>query len=138
MTIYPLEDLPARLVAKIKIDGWGHWIWTGFIGQDGYGRTSHELAFGQRYRSNGKKCGGRVMSSHRVVYELFKGRILEGLQIDHRCEVKLCCNPDHLQAVTRSVNILRAIHGQDYIPAVTATQLSLDDILKQPQQIELL
>ena len=137
MTIYRLEDLPARLVAKIKIDGWGCWLWTGSTFKNGYGQTTHELAFDPSYR-NGRPNGGRRTSSHRAVYELFKGRIPEGLQIDHRCEVKLCCNPDHLEAVTRSVNLLRAYRGQNYIPANTGTQLSLDDILKQPQQIELL
>ena len=137
MTIYRPEDLPARLAKHIQIDGWGCWLWTGASHQNGYGQTRHELAFDQGYK-NGKKNGGRTTSSHRVVYELFKGRIPEGLQIDHRCEVKLCCNPDHLQAVTRSVNMLRAIHGQNYIPANTGTQLSLDEILSQAQQIKLL
>ena len=78
------------------------------------------------------------MASHRVVYELLVGLIPDGLVIDHRCEVKLCCNPDHLEAVTSSVNMLRAFRGQNYIPANTGTQLSFDEILKQPRQIELL
>ena len=133
---YRVEDLPARLADKIQIDGWGHWIWTGDIYQ-GYGRARHEVAFGHSYK-NGKKSGGRTTRSHRVVYELLVGPIPDGLQIDHRCEVKSCCNPDHLEAVTPSVNMLRASRGQNYIPANTGTQLSLDDILKQPQQIELL
>ena len=134
---YRVEDLPARLAKHIQIDGWGHWLWTGSVDVEGYGKTTHEIAFGPRYR-NGKTHGGRTTRSHRAVYEILKERIPEGFQIDHRCEVKSCCNPDHLEAVTRSVNILRAIHGQNYMPANTGTQLSLDDILKQPQQIELL
>ena len=137
MTIYRPEDLPARFAKHIQIDGWGCWLWTGFVQVNGYGSVRHEAAFDQGYE-NGKKHGGRKTSSHRAVYEILKERIPEGLQIDHRCEVKLCCNPDHLEAVTRSVNVLRAIHGQNYMPANTGTQLSLDDILKQPQQIELL
>ena len=136
MTYRP-EDLPARFADKVQIDGWGHWIWTGEIAETGYGRATHEVAFDPAYR-NGKKDGGRKTMSHRVVYELFKGRIPDGFQIDHRCEVKSCCNPDHLEAVTPSVNMLRAYRGQNYIPANTGTQLSPDDILKQPQQIELL
>ena len=134
---YRVEDLPARFADKIQIDGWGCWLWTGSTYPDGYGQTRHEAAFDQGYE-NGRRRGGRQTVSHRVVYELFKGRIPEGLQIDHRCEVKLCCNPDHLEAVTRSVNMLRASRGQNYILANTGTQLSLDEILSQPQQIELL
>ena len=133
---YRVEDLPARFANKIQIDGWGHWLWTGVVVK-GYGKTRHEIAFAP-WSLNGKPRGGRQMASHRVVYELLVGLIPDGLLIDHRCEVKLCCNPDHLEAVTRSVNGLRAFRGQNYIPANTGTQLSFDDIFKQPQQIELL
>lgn len=137
MTIYRVEDLPARLADKIQIDGNGCWIWTGFIGEAGYGQSRHDVAFAQRY-VNGRRRGGRTAAVHRVVYELLVGPIPDGLQIDHRCRVKLCCNPAHLEAVTRSVNNLRAHHGQNYIPATTGTQLSFDDLLSQHQQMELL
>ena len=133
---YRVEDLPARFADKIQIDGWGHWIWTGEINQ-GYGRARHEAAFDPAY-VNGRPGGGRTTAVHRVVYELLKERIPKGLHIDHRCGVKLCCNPDHLEAVTATVNMLRRSRGQNYIPANTGTQLSLDEILKQPQQINLL
>ena len=136
MTYRP-EDLPARLADKIKIDGWGCWLWTGSVLRTGYGMGRHEVAFDPYYK-NGRLKGGRWTVIHRIVYELLKEPIPDGLQIDHLCEVRSCCNPAHLEAVTQSVNILRAIHGRSYIPAATGTQLSLDDILKQPQQIELL
>ena len=137
MTIYRVEDLPARFADKIQINGNGCWIWTGSIGEAGYGQSTHDAAFAQKYK-NGRQRGGRWAYVHRIVYELLKEPIPDGLQIDHLCEVRSCCNPAHLEAVTQSVNILRAIHGRSYIPAATGTQLSLDDILKQPQQIELL
>ena len=133
MTYRP-EDLPARFADKIQIDGWGHWIWTGATSITGYGHFRHEKAFAR----DNDGIRGRSGYSHRIVYELFKGRIPKGFVIDHRCEVKLCCNPDHLEAVTHSVNHIRRCRGQNYIPANTGTQLSLDDLLKQPQQIELL
>ena len=136
MTYRP-EDLPARFVDKIKIDGNGCWIWTGHIGRTGYGKGRHDAAFAQEYL-NGRRNGGRKTVVHRVVYELLKEPIPDGLQIDHLCEVRSCCNPAHLEAVTRSVNILRAIHGRSYIPAITGTQLSFDDLLSQHQQMELL
>lgn len=46
--------------------------------------------------------------AHRWSYEFFYGPIEAGLHIDHLCEVKLCVNPVHLEAVTRSVNLSRA------------------------------
>ena len=136
MTYRP-EDLPARLADKIKIDGNGCWIWTGSVHRTGYGQGTHKVAFDPYYK-NGRQKGGRQTAVHRVVYERLVGPIPDGLQIDHLCEVRSCCNPAHLEAVTQSVNMLRAIYGRSYIPAATGTQLSLDDILKQPQQIELL
>lgn len=46
--------------------------------------------------------------AHRLAYEERYGEIPEGLQIDHLCRVRWCCNPDHLEAVTPRVNSLRS------------------------------
>ena len=134
---YRLEDLPARLAKKIKIDGKGCWLWTGRTTKNGYGLANHEVAF-DPYYLNGRLMGGRKTVSHRIVYEILVGPIPDGLQIDHLCRATSCCNPAHLEPVTASVNMFRRWHGSGYIPAATGTQLSLDELLKQPQQIELL
>jgi HNH endonuclease len=44
---------------------------------------------------------------HRVSYEMFVATIPDGLQIDHVCRNRICCNPIHLEAVTCLVNIRR-------------------------------
>jgi len=41
---------------------------------------------------------------HRAAYELAHGSIPAGLHLDHRCRNRLCCNPDHLEAVTQAEN----------------------------------
>jgi hypothetical protein len=46
--------------------------------------------------------------THRIAYELAHGPIPEGLEIDHLCRNRGCCNPDHLEAVTHHENTLRA------------------------------
>ncbi len=46
---------------------------------------------------------------HRVTYETFVGPIPEGLEIDHLCRNRLCCNPVHLEAVTRKENVRRGL-----------------------------
>ena len=74
----------------------------------------------------------RTEWAHRVSYELFRGPIPDGLQIDHLCRIRHCVNPDHLEAVTQRENILRGtspsakaaardacINGHPYTPENT-------------------
>lgn len=78
-----------------------------------------------RWSKNGKGYGyiRRLGSprpnrpAHRIMYELTRGPIPPGLEIDHLCRRRDCCNPWHLEAVTTRENILRgngacAIHAR--------------------------
>lgn len=67
-------------------------IWMGSLLNGGYGTLTYRT---KRYMA------------HRASYELNKGPIPEGLEIDHLCRVRSCINPNHLEAVTKSVNIRR-------------------------------
>lgn len=73
----------------------GCWEWTGTIAKNGYGI----LGVGGR--------GGKKVYAHRASYEIFSGKIPFGLEIDHLCRNRECVNPEHLEAVTRRINILR-------------------------------
>lgn len=42
---------------------------------------------------------------HRLVYENYKGKIPEGLQILHSCDNPRCCNPEHMSVGTAADNI---------------------------------
>lgn len=50
----------------------------------------------------------KVYLCHRLAYELLVGPIPAGLVIDHICENKPCCNPYHMEPVTRGENRRRA------------------------------
>lgn len=67
------------------------WVWTA-AKANGYGRM---------------QWNGRQQPTHRIAYELLVGPIPEGLEIDHLCRNRACCNPDHLEPVTSQVNMLR-------------------------------
>lgn len=82
------------------------WNWTGSISL-GYGK------FG--VNENGK---WKSVWTHRFSYEMFKGPIPENLHIDHLCRNRKCVNPDHLEAVTQKINLLRGVGS----PAVNAVK----------------
>jgi hypothetical protein len=69
----------------------GCWLWLGALCRDGYGQIR-----------------APQHSAHRAAYVAFKGDIPEGLEIDHKCRVRCCVNPDHLEPVTHRQNVERA------------------------------
>ena len=78
--------------ATVVPDENGCMIFTGATAGAGYGVVGKGPA------------GAGYYYVHRVSYEHHKGPIPEGLTIDHLCRVKLCVNPDHLEAVTQAEN----------------------------------
>lgn len=74
------------------------WIWTGA----GYGCSR---GYGRFQACLGSQ---KLVQAHRFAYELIRGRIPDGLQIDHLCRNRFCVNPDHLEAVTARVNVHRS------------------------------
>src|SRR5438105_3395615 len=49
-------------------------------------------------------------AAHRIAFELAtRTQIPKHLQIDHRCRVRCCINPQHLELVTVRENVLRGV-----------------------------
>jgi hypothetical protein len=71
----------------------GCWLWLSTIGNDGYPQINVD---------------GKTKRAHRISYEASKGAIPSGLTIDHLCKQPVCVNPDHLEAVTLRINLLRS------------------------------
>lgn len=57
------------------------------------------------------RAGGGQVGVHRYIWEKENGPISDGLEIDHQCRVRACCNVDHLRAVTPKVNSTENVVG---------------------------
>lgn len=75
----------------------GCWLWLGGLRGGGYGQFNPSKGVGK--------------TAHRWMYEFEKGPVPKGLDLDHKCRVRSCVNPDHLEPVTRSVNCKRGLSG---------------------------
>jgi hypothetical protein len=69
------------------------WLWNG-AQIEGYGIIRH-------YPSK------KAFRVHRLIWQTLRGPIPKGLELDHLCRNTLCVRPDHLEAVTHRVNLLR-------------------------------
>lgn len=85
------KSLLEQLEDKFLIDD-GCWEWTAAKQVGGYGVLN---------------VAGRTTLAHRVVYELLVGPVPEGTEIDHLCRNRACVRPDHLDPVSKKVNIAR-------------------------------
>lgn len=72
----------------------GCWLWDAAIARGGYGHFW---------------LGKRLVYAHRFSYELTRGKIPDGMVIDHKCCVPSCVNPDHLEAVSQKENAQRTV-----------------------------
>jgi hypothetical protein len=52
--------------------------------------------------------------AHRVAYAIHYGQIPSGMVVAHKCDVKACCNPHHLEAITQGQNT-RDAHARGLI-----------------------
>lgn len=83
-----------QILRRIEVTDSGCWEWPGARLPSGYGSVRFD---------------GRARVVHRVIWEHVNGPIPEGLQIDHLCRNRACCNPDHLEAVSQRTNLLRGM-----------------------------
>ena len=110
-----------RFFPKIEPDPFGGcWLWGGPI----FKRTGYAAIQWRR----------RSRLAHRISYEQIVGPVPDGLVLDHKCRVRSCVNPAHLEPVTQKENLDRGKvargemdscrRGHEYTPANTRRRLS--------------
>ena len=52
-------------------------------------------------------CYGIRFMAHRFIYETLTGKNIVGKQLDHLCENRKCCNPEHLDPCDNKTNSRR-------------------------------
>lgn len=85
-----VEQLLRKVLSRVIIDG-DCWLFPG-TNAWGYGQV---------------RVGTKTKRTHIVVWEILVGPVPAGLELDHKCRRRACCNPAHLEPVTHQVNLLR-------------------------------
>lgn len=70
----------------------GCWLWEARLDRHGYGTVDD---------------GTKPKRAHKVLYESIYGPVT--IDLDHKCRTRSCINPDHLEPVTRKINIRRGL-----------------------------
>ena len=88
----------ATLFARLDFTDTGCWVWQGSTNVSGYGyATLHH----------------KTVYAHRLFYAWLIGPIPSGNGadipvLDHLCNVRLCCNPGHMDLVLPRENVMRS------------------------------
>jgi len=86
-----IQLLPEYLKSCISVKDDSCWVWTGRVHVNGHGII---------YLPKTETRKRRDWWVHRVVYEHLIRKLPSDIILHHKCKVKLCVNPEHLEETT--------------------------------------
>jgi hypothetical protein len=91
------------------------WAWGACLDHKGYGMF---------------RLRNRMPHAHRIAWMLTRGAIPDGLQVLHKCDNRVCCNPAHLFLGTNAQNVAdRVAKGRSNRPRGTRNpKAKLDEL----------
>jgi hypothetical protein len=91
-------DPVTRVLRRVSVDErTGCWVFGG-SGPSGYGQVEVQRG------TDGRR---RTVLTHVLLWLTHHGPIEGGLELDHLCRNRKCCNPDHLELVSSRENTMR-------------------------------
>ena len=108
----------ARFMSKIDKDGDnGCWLWTSGCDPSGYGRFNP---------SHGSK-----LYAHRVSFEIHYRPLVTGEVVHHKCGVKNCVNPEHLESTSHQANVSEALLRRQLEGRIVRLERLVDELVKE-------
>lgn len=93
---HPSIHTHEQIAAYLLPDDHGCWLWPGTVNPEGYGYVSCKpTAYGLP----------QSVQIHRYMYDILMHEIPYGYHVHHKCRVRHCWNPFHLQQVTPQEHI---------------------------------
>ena len=94
-TFYKKRTFDRFKELAIMNEGQSCWGWRGDVDAAGYGHISKYTAY-------------------RISYELFKGKIKKGMHVLHKCDNRICANPEHLYLGSHHDNMMDMVRRRRY------------------------
>lgn len=83
------------------------WPWLGYVKPSGHGLTS---------------IRGLMMHTSRKAWILTHGHIADNLNVLHKCDNAICCNPTHMYLGTRTDNMVDAFTNRPFDERIAGSQ----------------
>lgn len=107
-----------RALSNVEKNDKGCWLWKGSL-----------TVRGKYAQMN---IRGRVVRVHRWLYQKLKKKVSRRLDLDHTCRVRHCINPEHLEPVTRKVNLARGVGGKPWSRCAQGHDVLGDNVYTRP------